>query len=106
MHFDLVGTLSNDNDLRRFVRTTIGFAVRFWEPPIHETRVRLEQIAPEGDARAVHCSIEAASRAGRAWAEATGPDVCTAVQEAADRLEVSLSRAHRTAPRSSNPIAA
>jgi hypothetical protein len=87
--------LEVDAWLYDYIRTTVVFASWHYDVP-EAARVRLDRAVDANGEAYVRCGIEVEQPGhGSAAAGATGPDVCTAVQQASDLLEVAL---HRPGP--------
>ena len=102
--FDARG-LEVDPWLEDFVRAHAVFAT-WWgrAPRVESVRVLLEPLGPEGDAGPARCAFEAAVPGrGPVLAGATGGDLCEAIREAADLLELSLLRPFGPASPSAQP---
>jgi hypothetical protein len=91
--------LEIDAWIRDDVRTTVVFAIWHHALRFDSVHVQLEGARDEKDAPYVRCGLRAElSNGGAASSGATGPDLCSAVPEASDLLEVALYRPHRPAP--------
>lgn len=91
--------LEIDAWIREYVRTTIVFAIWHHALRFDAVHVQLECARDEKDDLYVRCGILAKLSSGRVVSSgATGPDLCSAVQEASDLLEAALYRPHRPAP--------
>ena len=77
---------------RLYAHTTVSFAVWHHERPVEWMTLRLERACdPEGRVW-VRCGLRGEVGARPVAAGATGPDLCSAIQQAADLLEVALFR--------------
>ena len=91
--------LEIDAWLRDYVRTTVIFAIWHHTQSFAAVHVQLDCARDEKDDPYVHCGLRAElSNGGAVSSGAMGPDLCSAVQEASDRLEVALYRPHPPAP--------
>jgi len=82
--------LALDGTTRNWIRCLITFATWNHEPRVEHVKIDLRQRTAEGGIR---CALHAATEEAF-WIqeEACGPTVAQAIQEACDRLEVSLFR--------------
>lgn len=85
--------------LQEFIRTTVAFSVWNQKPRVDCVHIRLESASLPGHDDHFRCTLRA-DLPGRkpAGAGATGPDIFTAVQEAANLLEVALRHPVRATP--------
>ena len=81
--------VDEDAYLRNFVVTTVRFATHYYASEVRRITV---QIDDAGDA-ALRCVLKAETDAGIARSSAIADDVCEAVQEAANLVEVELFQA-------------
>ena len=78
--------------IAQFVRTTVCFAIAYYEPVVERVEVSFERVE-EADGSHHRCALAAETRdRGPIGSGATGTDLCEAVTEAANLLEVALHR--------------
>lgn len=91
--------LEIDAWIRDYVRTTVGFAIWHHALDFEAVHVRLDCARDEQGDAYLRCGLRAQLASGEAVSSgATATDLCNAVQEAADLLEVALYRPARPAP--------
>ena len=78
--------------IREFAQTTVRFAIWHHELGVEDVTVRLDRELDHDGSAYTRCSLRAATARGVVAAGATARDVCDAILDASNLLEVAMHR--------------